>query len=240
MQAENRTVSGSEYVIALYIRLSQEDRDLSLRSDKTESNSITNQRALLWEYIRTHKDLADSKVIEKCDDGYSGVKFDDRPGFTEMIQLAKEGKINCIIVKDFSRFGRNYVELGDYLEQFFPFLGIRFISVNDNYDSRQFDGTTGGLDVAFKNMIYDFYSREFSKKQRIAWKRMAEKGEYNAHCAMYGYKKADDNIHQLVIHEETGKIVHEIFEMMASGITPLKIARLLNQRGVPEIGRAHV
>lgn len=122
MQAENRTVSGSEYVIALYIRLSQEDRDLSLRSDKTESNSITNQRALLWEYIRTHKDLADSKVIEKCDDGYSGVKFDDRPGFTEMIQLAKEGKINCIIVKDFSRFGRNYVELGDYLEKFFPFL----------------------------------------------------------------------------------------------------------------------
>lgn len=233
MQAENRTVSGSEYVIALYIRLSQEDRDLSLRSDKTESNSITNQRALLWEYIRTHKDLADSKVIEKCDDGYSGVKFDDRPGFTEMIQLAKEGKINCIIVKDFSRFGRNYVELGDYLEQFFPFLGIRFISVNDNYDSRQFDGTTGGLDVAFKNMIYDFYSREFSKKQRIAWKRMAEKGEYNAHCAMYGYKKAEDNIHKLVIHEETGKIVHEIFEMMASGITPLKIARLLNQRGVP-------
>ena len=90
---------------------------------------------------------------------------------------SKAGKVNCILVKDFSRFGRNYVELGDYLEQYFPFLGVRFISVNDNYDSKDFDGTTGGLDVAFKNMIYDFYSREFSKKQRIAWRRMAEKGE---------------------------------------------------------------
>lgn len=222
----------SSYVIALYIRLSQEDRDLSLLSDKVESNSITNQRGLLWDFIKKHREFAACTVIEKCDDGYSGVNFDDRPQFTELIQLAKEGKVNCIIVKDFSRFGRNYVELGDYLEQLFPFLGVRFISVNDDYDSDNFDGTTGGLDIAFKNMIYDFYSREFSKKQKIAWRRMAEKGEYNAPCALYGYKKADDNIHQLVIHEETGKVVREIFEWMAAGISSTKIARMLNEKGI--------
>lgn len=233
MQGESTVTDGGKYIIALYIRLSQEDRDVSLRADKAESNSITNQRALLWDFIRSHEEFADCTVVEKCDDGYSGVHFDSRPQFTELIELAKAGKINCIIVKVFSRFGRNYVELGDYLEQYFPFLGVRFISVNDNYDSKDYEGTTGGLDVAFKNMIYDFYSREVSKKQRIAWRRMAEKGEYNAHCAMYGYKKADDNVHQLVIHEETGKIVKEIFELVASGVSPLKVAKMLNERGVP-------
>ncbi|MDE6056015.1 MAG: recombinase family protein, partial [Lachnospiraceae bacterium] len=164
---------------------------------------------------------------------YSGVKFDNRPAFTEMMELAKAGRINCIIVKDFSRFGRDYVELGDYLEQYFPFLGIRFISVNDGYDSRNFEGTTGGLDVAFKNMIYDFYSREFSKKQKIAWRRMAEKGEYNATFTMYGYRRDRGSIHQLVIHEETGEVVREIFSLAASGMSPLKIAQLLNEKGIP-------
>ena len=225
--------NGNGYVTALYIRLSQEDRDLSSRNDKKESNSITNQRELLWDFIRNHEEFAGGTVIEKCDDGYSGVKFDNRPAFTELMELAKSGRINCIIVKDFSRFGRDYVELGDYLEQYFPFLGIRFISVNDGYDSKNFEGTTGGLDVAFKNMIYDFYSREFSKKQKIAWKRMAEKGEYNATFTMYGYRRECGSIHQLAIDEETGETVREIFSLAASGMSPLKIARLLNEKGIP-------
>ena len=123
------------------------------------------------------------------------------------------------------------MELGDYLEQYFPFLGIRFISVNDGYDSKNFEGTTGGLDVAFKNMIYDFYSREFSKKQKIAWKRMAEKGEYNATFTMYGYRRDHGSIHQLAIDEEAGETVREIFNLAASGMSPLKIARLLNEKG---------
>ncbi len=125
------------------------------------------------------------------------------------------------------------MELGDYLEQYFPFLGIRFISVNDGYDSKNFEGTTGGLDVAFKNMIYDFYSREFSKKQKIAWKRMAEKGEYNATFTMYGYRRDHGSIHQLAIDEEAGETVREIFNLAASGMSPLKIARLLNEKGIP-------
>lgn len=231
MQEESKP-NKKEYVVAFYIRLSREDRDLCISSKKTESNSITNQRRLLWDYIKKNKEFSDCKVIEKCDDGYSGVTFDDRPQFMELIELAKKRKIQCILVKDFSRFGRNYVELGNYLEQFFPFLGIRFISVNDHYDSNQFDGTTGGLDIAFKNMIYDFYSREFSKKQKLAWKRSAEQGEYRASYVLYGYQKAKENKHQLVIHEKNGKIVREIFELAVSGISSLKIAKMLNERGV--------
>lgn len=102
---------GNGYVTALYIRLSQEDRELSSRNDKKESNSITNQRELLWDFIRNHEEFAGCTVIEKCDDGYSGVKFDNRPAFMELMELAKAGRINCIIVKDFSRFGGDYVEL---------------------------------------------------------------------------------------------------------------------------------
>lgn len=117
------------------------------------------------DYINKQREFAGCNVIERCDDGISGRYFDTRPQFTEMIELAKKGKINCIIVKDCSRFGRDYVELGDYLEQLFPFLGVRFIAINDHYDS---DKTEGGLDIAFKNLVYDIYSRDLSKKVRAS------------------------------------------------------------------------
>ncbi len=227
-----------DYVVALYIRLSLEDDDLG--EAKRESDSITNQRALLKDYLKNHEEFAECTVIEKCDDGYSGVHFDNRPQFTELIGLAKKGKVNCIMVKDFSRFGRDYIELGSYLDQIFPFLGIRFISVNDNYDSAALNGETSGLDVAFKNLIYDYYSREMSKKQRIAWRRMAENGEYNAGFTLYGYKKASNDKHKLVIDEETAPIVKEIFSMKLSGVGTTHIAKCLNDRGVPspaEIGK---
>ncbi len=107
------------------------------------------QRALLHDYIKNHKEFNDCTVIEKCDDGFSRTHFDNRPRFTEMIELAKQGKINCIMVKDFSRFGRDYVELGNYLEYLFPFTDVRFVSVNYNYGSTELaDGTTGGLIIA--------------------------------------------------------------------------------------------
>ncbi len=111
---KNKIPLGKNYVVALYIRLSMEDDDLG--QGKRESDSITNQRALLKEYLKNHEEFADCTVIEKCDDGYSGVHFDNRPQFTELIALAKKGKVNCIMVKDFSRFGRDYIELGNYLD----------------------------------------------------------------------------------------------------------------------------
>lgn len=223
-----------EYVICLYIRLSIEDDDIQGNAYKTESGSITTQRALLHDYIKQHKEFAGCRIIEKCDDGFSGTHFDNRPQFTEMIELAKKGKINCIIVKDFSRFGRDYVELGNYLEQLFPFMGIRFISVNDNYDSAALaDGTAGGLDVAFKNLIYDYYSREMSKKQKIAWQRMAEQGQYNANCAVYGYRKSKEDKHKLEIEPEEAEIVKEIFDMKIAGMGTTHIAKILNDRDIP-------
>lgn len=223
-----------EYVICLYIRLSIEDDDIQDNAYKTESGSITTQRALLYDYIKHQKEFAGCRIIEKCDDGFSGTHFDNRPQFTEMIELAKKGKINCIIVKDFSRFGRDYVELGNYLEQLFPFMGIRFISINDNYDSDALaDGTAGGLDVAFKNLIYDYYSREMSKKQKIAWRRMAEQGQYNASCTVYGYRKSKEDKHKLEIEPEEAEIVKEIFDMKIAGMGTTHIAKVLNDRDIP-------
>ncbi len=234
MYAGSNVTAKKEYVVCLYIRLSMEDDDVSGNPYKVESGSITTQRDLLYDYIKNRKEFDNCKIIEKCDDGFSGTHFDNRPQFTEMIELAQKGGIDCIIVKDFSRFGRDYVELGNYLEQLFPFMGIRFISVNDNYDSAELsDGATGGLDVAFKNLIYDYYSREMSKKQKIAWQRMAQQGQYNSNCALYGYRKSAEDKHKLVIEPEEAAVVREIFAMKNAGMGTTMIAKTLNDRGIP-------
>lgn len=149
-------------VIGLYLRLSQEDRDTDGRV-LDESSSITGQREILQDFVRTHEEFATAQTIEFCDDGYSGTNF-DRPGIKSLIEAAKAGVVQCIVVKDFSRFGRNYIEVGNYLEQVFPFLGIRFISVNDGFDSSKGFGAVGNIDVAFKNLLYDLYSKDLSEK----------------------------------------------------------------------------
>lgn len=215
------------YTICAYMRLSVEDRDVFGR--KVESGSITSQRRLIMDFINKQPEFAKCKVIERCDDGLSGRYFDTRPQFTEMIELAKKGKINCIIVKDCSRFGRDYVELGDYLEQLFPFLGIRFIAINDHYDS---DKNVGGLDIAFKNLVYDIYSRDLSKKVKESRRRMASQGKYLAGQTLYGYRKKEKNKHQLEIDPEAAAVVREIFDMRLAGIGLTEIARNLNDRGI--------
>ncbi|MCR5330862.1 MAG: recombinase family protein [Lachnospiraceae bacterium] len=215
------------YTICMYMRLSNED-DFFPRG-KEESGSITAQRGLIQNYIRQHDEFKKCRVIERFDDGLSGRYFDSRPAFTEMIELCKKGKVNCIIVKDCSRFGRDYVELGNYLEQVFPFLGIRFISVNDHYDS---DLQEGGLDIAFKNLVYDYYSRELSKKEKIAKTRLAKQGKYSSVQAIYGYQKKADDKHSLEIDPEAAEVVKEIFAMRLKGTGPALIARELNKRGI--------
>ena len=225
-------VLSREYVICIYLRLSSSDDDLW--HGKDESNSITNQRKLIWNYIRSVQDFAGCTVIEKCDDGISGTDFEHRTEFLSMMELVEQGKIDCIIVKDFSRFGRDYVELGDYLEQILPLLGIRFISVNDHYDSDLLkSGDTAGMDVAFKNLVNDFYAREASRKRRLAWQRTAEKGEYVASITMYGYRKSKTKKHSLEIDPETAPVVREIFDMKIAGMGTSYIARNLNDRGIP-------
>ena len=146
--------------VAIYVRLSLEDDDLF--HGKMESESITNQRDLLTAYIRNSPDLAHAGIKEFCDDGYSGKNF-DRPGVKALLEAARNGEIQCIVVKDLSRFGRDYITVGNYVSRVFPFLGIRFIAVNDHFDSSR-KGDIDSIDTSFKALIYDLYSRDLSGK----------------------------------------------------------------------------
>ena len=160
--------------IAIYLRLSLEDVDKRTNAVKDDSNSIASQRLLINRHLDQTPMLCDLPRIEFCDDGFSGTNF-DRPDFQRMIECAKRGEISCIVVKDLSRFGRDYLEVGDYLEHIFPFLGIRFKSINDHYDSAKHEGKTIGMDVAFKNLIYDYYSKDLSQKVKSAMRTKQQK-----------------------------------------------------------------
>lgn len=153
-----------------------------------------------------------------------------RKGKAKITGMVGKRKLTCRV----SVTGRMRRSWKNYLEQLFPFMGVRFISVNDNYNSAELaDGTTGGLDVAFKNLIYDYYSREMSRKQRIAWQRMAEQGKYNSNCTLYGYRKSEEDKHKLVIEPEEAAVVKEIFDMKIAGTGTTLIAKTLNDRGIP-------
>lgn len=217
-------------ILALYFRLSLEDLDKQHHLID-ESQGISNQRKLVLDFVARHPELSRMKVVEYFDDGFTGTNF-DRPQFTAMIDAAKRGEVKCIVVKDLSRFGRNYLEVGDYLEHIFPFLGVRFIAVNDNFDSNDYMGKTGGMDVAFRNFIYDSYSKDLSVKVRSAMRTRMEKGRFVNHVP-YGYQKSPENKHRMVPDPETAPIVREIFLMAIGGISTSEIAKELNSRGVP-------
>lgn len=215
--------------VAIYLRLSLEDLDKNADS-KDESNSITAQRILIDRYVDSHPDLNKLPRIEFCDDGFSGTNF-DRPDFQRMIEMAKKGEIRCIVVKDLSRFGRDYLDVGDYLEHIFPFLGIRFISINDYYDSENTNGTTIGLDVAFKNLLYDYYSKDLSKRVKSAMNLKQKECAFVNHVP-YGYKVLPENKHQLVLDENTAPIVRRIFYEIIDGKSCTEIAKRLNAEGI--------
>ena len=152
---EQSSVPNKVWKTALYLRLSRDD------GTETESNSIASQREILKEYLKRCPDMELVEIYS--DDGYSGTNF-DRPDFIRMMEDVYSGKINCIVVKDLSRFARNYIDSGEYLEHIFPLLGVRFIAINDNYDSNKYIGTTGGMDVAFRNYMHQLYSADISRK----------------------------------------------------------------------------
>ena len=214
--------------VAIYLRISDEDEALELGG---ESNSISGQRMLLNDFVSNHKDLHNYRVVELEDDGYSGTNF-DRPGVQLLLEMAKRKEIQCIVVKDFSRFGRNYLEVGNYLEQIFPFLRIRFFSINDNFDSFCNSGAAGSLEVGFKNIIYEAYSKDLSVKIKSVRKSKAEEGKFVTAFAPYGYKKDETNKNKLVIDQECAPIVNQIFKLYLSGSTKTEIARQLNQESV--------
>lgn len=221
-----------QYTVALYTRMSKEDEDVDAFGGKSESNSITNQRLLLHDYLDSHPEFRDCDIVEYSDDGFSGKRM-DRPQFNEMLDQVRQRKIHCIIVKDFSRFCRDYIEMGNYLEQLFPFLGVRFIAVTDHYDSNSNQKETAGLEVSFKNFIADFYSRDTSRKLRSVRREMAKEGKFASANAPYGYRKSPADKHKLMIDPETAPIVRKIFQLKLAGMSARKITQTLNQAGIP-------
>ena len=161
-----------KYVIALYIRLSLEDY-------KYDSMSIENQHLALNEFVSSMPESAHAEILEFIDNGYSGTNF-ERPKVQELIEMVRANKIDCIIVKDFSRFGRNSIETGYFIERVFPLFHTRFISINDDFDSDQHKGDTGGMDVAFKYLISEYYSRDMSIKTKSAKYAKMQRGEYQS------------------------------------------------------------
>lgn len=151
--------------IAIYLRLSLADGDLK-KGSKDESNSIENQRMLLHDYIGKQEDLF-GEIVEYVDDGYTGTNF-NRPAFQKMIVDLKQGDIKVIMVKDLSRLGRDYIGVGDYIEQIFPLMGVRFIAVNNSFDSMRLNNGTPGIEVAVSNLVNNMYSRDIAKKIRAA------------------------------------------------------------------------
>lgn len=215
MEANNQTV----YETDLYLRLSRED------GDKAESDSIAGQRDLLLSFLERHPEIHLHEI--RVDDGYSGVNF-DRPDFIKMMESVKRREINCIIVKDFSRLGRNFIETCRYIEKLFPFMGVRFISVNDSYDSVEPKKSSDGLLVPVKNLMNDAYCRDTSIKIRSQLAIKRKKGECIAPFAAYGYLKSPENRHQLIIDEQAAGVVRDIFKRKLDGYSAQAIADWLN------------
>ena len=208
---------------AFYCRLSRDD------DNEGDSNSIQHQKQILEKYA---KDRGITNYKFYVDDGYSGTNF-NRPGFQEMLADIDAGYVDCVIVKDMSRFGRDYIVVGDYLEQIFPFLDVRFIAINDSYDSKDHKyGSAGLIDVSFRNVIYDLYSKDLSEKVRSTKKQLAEKGYCVAPYAFFGYQKAPGNKHTLLVDEDAAAVVRRVFDLFTSGLSTTDIARKFNTEGV--------
>ncbi len=221
--------------MAQYLRLSVEDGDIVSNEKKAESNSIVHQRELIAQYISDKQLYPSMRTLEFVDDGYSGTNF-DRPAVKKMLSMVREGKICCIIVKDISRFGRNYLEVGDYLEQIFPFMEVRFIAVNDGYDSDDYIGTTGGIEIAFKSLLYDMYSKDLSEKMRSSLAVRRNRGDFIGPRALFGYQFSE-NKKVLEVDTVAARYVKQIFHLACRGYGTGKIAKIMNKEKAPTPGQ---
>lgn len=219
MKANNQIL----YDADLYLRLSRED------GDKAESESIAGQRDLLLSFLEKRPEIRLHSI--RVDDGYSGVNF-DRPDFIKMMESVKNKEVNCIIVKDFSRFGRNFIESGKYIERIFPAIGLRFISINDNYDSLRPRTSADNLLVPVKNLMNDAYCRDTSIKIRSQLAIKRKKGECIAPFAVYGYRKDPEQKNRLLVDEIAAQTVLDIFKRKLEGYSAQAIADWLNDLGV--------
>ena len=215
------TTKKPDFHAAVYARLSSEDR---------EALSLDNQILMVKNYIAGTPGLSLSGVFS--DNGMTGTNF-NRPGFENLMDEVRRGAINCIVVKDLSRFGRDYMEAGNFLEVIFPRLNVRFISIGDAYDSFDPRCKGEGMSVAIKNMVNAFYAKDISVKIRTAYEVKRRNGEFVGKCPPFGYIKAPDNKNRLVVDAEAAGIVREIYAMKLDGTSVHQITRQLTARGVP-------
>ncbi len=241
------------YLAAMYLRLSRDDNDAAAASSegvsmpygrkaetpsgdtsmpygrKAESNSIGNQRELIRAFIHEQQDMELYDIY--VDDGFSGSNF-DRPEFKRMISDIEAGRANCVIVKDLSRFGRDYIESGRYIQKIFPKLGVRFIALTDRYDSAQADTSESGIILPVKNFINDSYCRDISTKVKSQFEVKRKNGECISPFAPYGYQKAENNKNYLVPDEYAADIVRKIYAWKIEGMAVSAIAEKLNALGI--------
>lgn len=208
----------------MYLRISVEDEKTA------ESSSIASQRDILTRFLDGHAELSRCRRMEFCDDGHSGTNL-NRPAITSLLRKIRSGEVCCVVVKDISRLGRSYIEVGNCLERVFPFLGVRFISVNDSYDS----GAKAAEDIgiALKTLVYDLYSKDISVKSKSGLDAKKRRGEFAASSPVYGYMKSRDSRNKLEIDEDAAKIVRNIFKLASEGKRAKEIADMLNEAGVP-------
>lgn len=208
------------YRAAAYIRLSRED------GDKAESDSIGNQKKLIADFIKESEDFAlyDTYI----DDGYTGTRF-DRPAFLRMLTDIEAGTVNCVIVKDLSRFGRDYIDTGKYLERYFPERNVRFISITDHIDSAR---QAYDMLLPIKNIFNEQYARDISKKIHASVSTKQKAGEFIGAFASYGYQKSPADKNKLLIDEYAAQIVRRIFDLYRQGVGKIRIAGILNEEGI--------
>lgn len=218
------------YAAAVYLRLSKEDGDVCDKSCSKESNSITNQKRLIHDFLKGREDIHIYK--EYVDDGYTGSDF-LRPSFREMIKDMEAGKVNLIIVKDLSRFGREYIEAGRYLQKVFPAAGVRFIAVTDHYDSLTADRTQKNIVLPVKNFVNDAYSADLSVKIKSHLESKRGNGEYTGAYVSYGFRKDESDHNRLVADPVAGENVKRIFRWKLDGMSNSGIAEKLNALGIP-------
>ena len=218
------------YKAAIYLRLSREDGDFSCSSEKFESNSISNQRLVIMDFLKKCPEITFTR--EYCDDGYTGANF-DRPEFQKMMEAVKKGEIDCIVVKDLSRFGREYIDAGAYIQKLFPLLGVRFIAINDNYDNAQPGAADNELILPFKNLMNDSYCRDISIKVRSNLEAKRRNGQFVGSKVVYGYMRSPENKNLLVVDPEAAAVVQDIFRWKIDGQSPAQIADRLNRNHIP-------
>jgi len=212
-----------KWTIGLYPRLSFDERG------EEESNSVANQIKMMKDYLVDKDDI----IIYKSypDDGYTGTDF-NRPGYIKMLEDIQKRKINAVIVKDLSRLGRNYIEVGNFIDEIVPQYGLRFISVNDNVDSFKNPNIMNSLEIPFKNLMNESYSKDTSKKMRTSLQTSKKSGNFIGKIAPFGYLKDPDDIHHLIIDKDAAEIVKKIFQQAMKGNSKQEIIKYLNNNHI--------